>query len=522
MVQHPSLYEINTRVWLRRFDRPDRRARLADVPDAYWDYLAALGFDCIWLMGVWETVPEAVPRYCLEEGLVRSYREALPDWRREDTIGSPYAIDDYRLNPQIATREELAEVRRALHRRGLRLILDFIPNHFHAQSSLVEQHPELFIQADADFLLREPQTFYRSNGHVFAHGKDPYFPAWQDTVQVNYFEPAARAFMTGRLLSLTEICDGVRCDMAILALSDVLENTWGALARSHSWRRPAEEFWSAAIAVVKQKDKDFTLIAEAYWGREWYLQQLGFDFTYDKKLTDRLQSGKAASVRDHLRADISYQEHSVRFLENHDEDRALAALGNERTRAAAVIVSTLPGMRFFHHGQLEGRRVRLPVQLGREADEPGCACAIGRLIPDEATLAGAEYPALLGPSAAIRPVCRCLYAFYDQLLRLTAAPVFREGVWQLLEAGPAPGDIHSCQNLLVWQWRHEEEFRLIVVNYADHLSRGRIPVADLPAGKRVSVRDLISGEARPISIRSLREEGLPVELPPYRYRIFSF
>src|SRR5207244_11691956 len=96
---------------------------------------------------------------------------------------------------------------------------------------------------------------------------------------------------------------------------------------------------------------------------------LGFDFTYDKRLYDRLLHSPPADVRGHLTADADYQRRSARFIENHDEPRSAAEFG-DRVRAAAVVVSTLQGLRFLYQGQFEGRTRCLPVQLGRWAEEP--------------------------------------------------------------------------------------------------------------------------------------------------------
>ena len=102
---------------------------------------------------------------------------------------------------------------------------------------------------------------------------------------------------------------------------------------------------------------------------EWALQQQGFDYCYDKRLYDRLAHEGAASVRGHLQADRAYQERLLRFIENHDEPRAATALG-ERHRAAAVVMSTVPGGRLYHDGQFEGRREHIPVFVDRAPDEP--------------------------------------------------------------------------------------------------------------------------------------------------------
>ncbi len=111
-------------------------------------------------------------------------------------------------------------------------------------------------------------------------------------------------------------------------------------------------------------------MAEAYWDLEYRLQQQGFDYTYDKRLYDRLRAGQTGPVRGHLCADAEYQRKSVRFLENHDEPRAAAVFPLGQHRAAAVMTFFVPGLRFFHEGQLEGRRVHVSMHLGRRPVEP--------------------------------------------------------------------------------------------------------------------------------------------------------
>jgi glycosidase len=103
---------------------------------------------------------------------------------------------------------------------------------------------------------------------------------------------------------------------------------------------------------------------------EWTLQQQGFDLCYDKRLYDRLAHDSPESVRGHLRAAADYQQPLIRFIENHDEPGAAVTFGSARGRAAAVVMSTLPGARLYHHGQLEGARTHVPIQLGRGPDEP--------------------------------------------------------------------------------------------------------------------------------------------------------
>ena len=111
-------------------------------------------------------------------------------------------------------------------------------------------------------------------------------------------------------------------------------------------------------------------MAEVYWDLEWTLQQQGFDYTYDKRLYDRLRDGHARPVREHFCAGLDYQNKMARFLENHDEPRAAAAFPPGMHEAAAVITFLSPGLRFFHQGQFEGRKKRISPHLCRGPCEP--------------------------------------------------------------------------------------------------------------------------------------------------------
>ncbi|MGC2109612.1 MAG: alpha-amylase family glycosyl hydrolase, partial [Candidatus Korobacteraceae bacterium] len=365
---HPTLYEINTWVWLSDLSKQSAtRVDLSSVPVAEWDAIAQLGFDAVWLMGVWERSPAGIAIANRNQNLLADFRRALPDFRPEDNVGSPYCIRRYAVDPQLGGREGLACARRELAKRGLRLILDFVPNHVAPDHPWVSEHPEYFIQGNANDARNDPSSYIVVGEKVFACGRDPYFPAWPDVLQLNAFQPGLRRAVVETLLDIAGQCDGVRCDMAMLLLNAIFfSRTW----RDRAGQPPSTEYWTDVVPAVKQSHPDFLFIAEAYWDLEWELQQRGFDFCYDKRLYDRLEHDNAESVRLHLCADPAYQNKLLRFIENHDEPRAAATFSPAKERAAAVTTSTQTGARLFHEGQFEGRKVRLPVFLGRRPDEP--------------------------------------------------------------------------------------------------------------------------------------------------------
>jgi hypothetical protein len=486
--KYPSIYEINTRVWIKKFLEKDSEKKLLNVPDSFWISLVSKGIDYVWLMGVWQTCESIVPSCCFEDFLQKDYSKALKDWTKQDVIGSPYSIDKYILNPELGSGKDLIILKNRLNRLGLKLVLDFVPNHFGADSELITTHHGIFIEVTEDKFINDEYTYFRhKSGRYFAHGRDPFFPAWQDTIQINYFSEEAREFMTNTLLNITEFCDGVRCDMAMLALTNVFENTWGGVL-DNKFSKPQTEFWEFAIKKTKSKRKDFLFIAESYWNLEWQLQKLGFDFTYDKELTDRLR-GNAVLVKEHLRAEIEYQNKSLRFIENHDEERARKLLGKEKSKAAAVVISTIPGMRFYHDGQFEGKQIKLPVQLGREPVEKNC---------DE------------------------LIDFYELLLSITNNSTFKDGSWQILEQYSSWYNNELYKNILVWQWRCGIENYLIAVNYSDQTSSCRVKFDISGFPETIEFHDLMNGEKYLRSAEEIQSDGLYIELKPYQSHIFKY
>jgi hypothetical protein len=481
---NPSLLQVNTRAWLTARSRElGRRATVDDVPDAFLDDLAARRFDWIWLLSVWQTgtASRAVSRS--DPALRAAFEQTLPDLTDDDIEGSGFAIDAYTVHPDLGGDAALARLRARLRERGVRLMLDFVPNHTALDHPWVRQHPEYFVAGTADDLEREPGNYRRvaPGGPILAHGRDPYFPGWRDTFQLDYANPATQAAMRAELLAVADRCDGVRCDMAMLLLPDVFERTWG--------RRPLP-FWPDAIADVRGRNPAFTFMAEVYWDLEWTLVQQGFDYAYDKRLYDRLRAGLARPVREHLFAGIDYQAHLARFLENHDEPRASATFPRERHEAAAVVTFLTPGLRFFQDGQFDGRRVHLSPHLVRAPVEPAD--------PD-------------------------LGAFYERLLRVLAAPVAREGTWTLLDTRPAWDGNPTAEGFIAWHWRLDEAHLLVVVNYAPNQGQCFVmlpPVAIADAGS-IRLRDRMGSEVYERDAADLTARGLYLDLPAWGHHVFD-
>ncbi len=483
---YPLLYQINTRVWLTELSRKlGRPATLDDVPDAELDRLAEMGFDWIWLLSVWQTGLAAQQVSRTNPEWRREFQETLPDLREADIFGSGFAITGYTVHQNLGGDAALQRLRQRLRSRGLRLMLDFVPNHMGLDHPWVEEHPEHFITGTELDLAQAPRNFtwVKRNGGdlLLAFGRDPYFAGWPDTLQLNYANPATQEAMIGELERIAGQCDGVRCDMAMLVLPEVFERTWG---------RRAPFFWPTATERVRRRVPGFLFMAEVYWELEWTLQQQGFDYAYDKRLYDRLREQHARPVREHFHAGLDYQNKLARFLENHDEPRAASTFSPEIHQAAAVITFLSPGLRFVHQGQFDGRTKRISPHLGRAPDEP------------------------VDPS---------IRQFYDNLLTIMRQPAMRDGQWQLLECAPAwDGNWTNDCFVAFARQRADTERIVVAVNFAPNQSQARLrlPFPGL-GGKSWLLHDQISSSSYERDGNELESQGLFVDLLPWQASVFA-
>jgi hypothetical protein len=366
------IFEMNVRVLGKPLDR---------IAEEHIGRLVEMGFSWVWLMGLWHIGPAAI---------------AISKRYGEDFQGSPYAIASYEVSPELGGEAALAAFVERAHAAGLRVMADFVPNHMAVDSPLIDAHPEFVIHSNPVFRPEAPHDYFDHPKGRLAHGKDPYFPGWTDTVQLDYAHPGLRAHQIETLKRLATMVDGVRCDMAMLVLREYVKSNWfPRLSQELFDQHYPREFWAHAIEAVKEQRRDFVFMAEVYWDKEPYLQSLGFDLTYDKKLYDLLSHARLEDVGGYLAwASHDYLARSVHFIENHDEERAAVRFVG-RTHAASILSYAIPGAPFVHQGQMEGFTEKLPVQrihpLTREAPDPGSQ------------------------------------AFYARLLACIKAPIFREG-----------------------------------------------------------------------------------------------
>lgn len=485
MRTNPHVLEVNAKIWFHQMKRDfGRHITLADIPESYIVKVKAAGFDALWLMGVWEESLTS-RQIARTDGPINNYlKKIVPDYTTEDVFGSPYSICSYNVDKYLGTNEDLLKFKAKLNENGIALILDFVGNHFSVDHPLTWQEPEMFISSTQDPGDRE--LFYQNkNGVWIAHGKDPYYAPWTDSAQLNLFNPKTRKMLEDSLMKICPLCDGLRCDMVMLMLNKVHKENWGKYLKFDT---PSEEFWPSVIQKVKEKYPSFTFIAEVYWGLEAEIQSLGFDFTYDKILYDRLLFSNPTQIAAHLGAEHLYQKRTIRFIANHDEESPLTAFGSkEKSFAAAAVAYTLSGARLFTSSQIRGDKYRLPIQY----------------------------------QPLVRDVDIEVRTFYMRFLEAINHPCFHGGQWALKAAKSCDGKNMSYQNILTWSWTQNTTCKVVVINYSAEQSKFRICIDKLPKTEKILLKDEFTDSFVSASYEELKNKGLEIELAPYEFKIYS-
>lgn len=467
----PMLMQLNARVLMTELSQKlGRPTTLDDIQDATLDEIAINGYHIVYLLGVWKTG---------QFGLQKSQKLLLQDPCMQGlpetaVSSSPFAIVDYSVANELGGNDALERLCSRIRSRRMRVIVDFVPNHVAIDHPWVNTHPHLLIQSRNDEHTREPGSYFAAAGKLFAFGRGLLWEPWEDTVQLNYGEPELRKAMCDILRKIAGMVDGVRCDVAMLVEQELLVSTWGPQLVPE--RDPAlevtTEFWPAACHEVRAVNPSFIFVAESYWEREKALMEKGFDFCYDKVLYDRLVQGDGEGVDQLLDLDRAYQDKLVRFLENHDEDRAASVFPNvEQHIAAAILTLTAPGLHFVHDGQQAGRQRRVSMHITY------------RLPEDEDVQE------------------KTLKARYKALMIALKSAAFRDGGWERCQVYEImhDGNYNPCKRVIShFCWNPITgggpftEVVLVVVNYSPHPATVRVVGKEGQPGSQ-TLRELLQG-----------------------------
>ncbi|MBN2364174.1 hypothetical protein JXL83_08585 [candidate division WOR-3 bacterium] len=476
--KYPSVIELHTKIWLDNLSVENGyKVNFDNFPEKELEKIRESHFDGLWLMGIWKRSTEAKKMALNCKNLISAGKKLLESFDPEkDLDASAYSICDYVIDERFGSTEGFLNFRNNIEPK--KIILDFVPNHTSRDCVWLREKPEIYMAADESLLMEN--AAFMIDGRAVAMGKDPNFPAWNDTAQLDYSKSVTRETMIGTLKNISGLCDGLRCDMAMLVTNDVFSKTWKKKIEI------SEEFWSKAINEIKKIKNDFLFIAEVYWGMEWDLQQQGFDYTYDKTLYDRLRYGENSSVYGHLHAEKIYYEKLVRFLENHDEDRSAALFENRRLYAAAILTFLLPGMRLFFDGQFQGRKIKSPIQFTRWPEE-----TIDTAVSD----------------------------FYKNLLSLLSDDTLHSGKWTLLNAFLP--DEPEFSGVFSFMWSLKECDVIAVVNNTPFHKNGFSKIERIySSGNTITFKDVFTDKVWDREKESILSSGLYFDLEPYEYKIY--
>ncbi len=481
MVTRQIIREVNLFTAVRQFTPLGSQPSLDNIPDAELDRWCEQPITHVWGMGAWKRSPAGREVALMHPDLRKSYSDALPDWNAGDVVGSPYAINEYEPSENLGTPQAFARFRKRLSDRGLGLILDFVPNHMAIDHPWIYSRPERFIhRTDFADTSTPPHGWFaaktRQGTCWIAHGRDPYYPAWTDTAQLDYRKPETRTALIEELLKIADHCDGVRCDMAMLVLNNIFKKTWG------NGEAPQMEFWVQAIDAVRAVKPSFLFIAECYWGTENKLVEMGFDLVYDKDFVTRAFSGNANELRSTLVERRAWGQHRLRFLENHDESRIAFHVPPEWLPVLYGLMWMQPGHILWHEGLETGARIKLPIQLDRRPIEP--------------------------PLPSVQEFIGKMNTW------ITEFP-FQTACAQMVGVISSGSDDQSFEALVPVLWTSGQNRLLWIGNLSAQMACGRVPLHIVGiAGRKVKLHDRMTDTTYLRDGNELNDEGLFVMLPP--------
>ena len=396
----------NVHVWLDQLSRRYEReiSTLEQVPDEELDQLARWGFTGLWLIGVWERSRAS---------------EKIKRWMGdEEAVASAYSLADYGIATDLGGEDDYESLKIRAWERGIRLSTDMVPNHMGIDSRWLVEHPDWFIGLDqppfpaysfsgADLSDDERVGVYLEDGYwnrsdaavVFKrvdhwtgderfiyHGNDGTTMPWNDTAQLDYRIPEVREAVIQTILHVARRSPIIRFDAAMTLAKQHYHRLWFPEPGSggdipsraeHGMTRPAfdevmpEEFWREVVDRVAAEAPDTLLLAEAFWLLEGYfVRTLGMHRVYNSAFMNMLRDERNADYRLLIKSTLEYDpqilKRYVNFMSNPDERTAVDQFGTDgKYFGVATMMSTLPGLPMFGHGQVEGFAEKYGMEFRR-------------------------------------------------------------------------------------------------------------------------------------------------------------
>ena len=385
----------STYVWLAQLSRKYGRhiGRLDEIPDQDLQELADRGINSLWLIGVWERS--------------RASRTIKQLCGNRDAVASAYSLFDYAIAEDLGGEPAYIVLRDRAYHHGVRLASDMVPNHMGIDSPWVIEHPEWFIsrqdppypaysfegpdlshdgraeikiedhyfsQSDAAVVFRRRDRASGETRYIY-HGNDGTSFPWNDTAQLDYLNPAVREQVIQTILHVARLFPVIRFDAAMTLAKRHFHRLWfpgpgssGAspsraeygMSQADFDRCMPHEFWREVVDRVAAEVPGTLLLAEAFWLMEGYfVRTLGMHRVYNSAFMNMMRDEENAKyrsvIKNTLEFDPDIMKRYVNFMSNPDERTAVDQFGTgDKCFGVAVMMSTLPGLPMFGHGQIEG------------------------------------------------------------------------------------------------------------------------------------------------------------------------
>jgi len=385
----------STYVWLAQLSRQyghDIR-KLDEIPEEELQTLRDRGIDTLWLIGVWERsrASQTIKKLC----------------GNQDAVASAYSLYDYQIAEDLGGEAAYVKLRDRAYHHGVRLASDMVPNHMGIDSPWVIEHPEWFMsrgdapypaysfngpdlshdsrveikiedhyfeQSDAAVVFRRRDLWTGDTRYIY-HGNDGTSFPWNDTAQLDYLNAAAREQVIQTILHVARLFPVIRFDAAMTLAKRHFHRLWfpapgasGAIPSRAEFgmnhaefeRAMPQEFWREVVDRVAAEVPGTLLLAEAFWLMEGYfVRTLGMHRVYNSAFMNMLRDEENAKyrsvIKNTLEFDPDIMKRYVNFMSNPDERTAIDQFGTgDKCFGVTVLMSTLPGLPMFGHGQIEG------------------------------------------------------------------------------------------------------------------------------------------------------------------------
>jgi hypothetical protein len=390
-----TLVAKNAFVWLDQLSKKYRKdlQRLDQIPDEELDRLSRWGLSGLWLIGLWER-SEASKRIKQLRG-------------NPEAVASAYSLFNYEIAKDLGGEAAYQNLRERAWKRGIRLASDMVPNHMGIDSRWVVEHPDWFLSldyspfpsysfngpnlswdervgifiedhyfdnSDAAVVFKRVDNWSGETRYIY-HGNDGTSMPWNDTAQLNYLIPEVREAVIQTILHVARQFPVIRFDAAMTLAKKHYQRLWfpepgtgGAIPTraEHGLSKDQfdevfpEEFWREVVDRIAQEQPDTLLLAEAFWLMEGYfVRTLGMHRVYNSAFMNMLRDEKNAEyrlvIKNTLEFDTEILKRYVNFMNNPDERTAVDQFGKgDKYFGVCVLMSTMPGLPMFGHGQIEG------------------------------------------------------------------------------------------------------------------------------------------------------------------------